>query len=74
MSVVRGYLVVRHDLLEEEVEIIGNGEAYRAVLTTNEIKYTLLEGLDGRFSAAGLKGFDSHEGSVLEFAVKQRGV
>jgi len=70
--VARGYVVVSNDLVEEEVEIIGDREACRAFLTANEIEYALLEGPDGSFSAAGLKGFDSHEGSVLEFAVKER--
>ena len=68
---VRGYLVVRDDLLEEELDVVRYREACRAMLTTNQIEQTLFEGLDGRFPAAWLKGFDSHGGSVLEFIVKE---
>jgi hypothetical protein len=71
VRVVRGYLAVRDDLLNEELDIIGYGEACRAMLTTNQIEQILLEGLDSGFSAARLKGFDSHEPSVLEFIVKE---
>lgn len=69
---VRGYFVINNDLLEEELDVVCYREACRAMLTANQIKRSLLEGLDGGFSAAMLKGFDSHEGSVLEFAVKER--
>jgi hypothetical protein len=69
---VRGYLVINTDLLEEELDVVFYREACRAMLTTNQIEPPLLEGLYGGFSAAMLKGFDSHEESVLEFAVKQR--
>ena len=68
---VRGYLAVRDDLLNEELDIISYGEACRAMLKTNQIEQILLEGLDSGFSAARLKGFDSHERSVLEFIVKE---
>jgi hypothetical protein len=71
MRVVRAYLVVNNGLLEEELDVVGYREACRAMLTTNQIEQALLEGLDGGFPAAGLKGFYSHGGSVLEFIVKE---
>ena len=71
MRLFRHYLVVGNDLLEEELEVIGYREACSAMLAADQIKQPLLEGLDGGFCAAGLKGFYSHGGSVLEFIVKE---
>jgi hypothetical protein len=51
--------------VKEELEVIGNGEAGGAGFTANQIEYALLEGLEGGFCAAGLKGFDCHQESVL---------
>ena len=68
---VRGYLVINTDLLEEELDVVFYREACRAMLTTNQIEQILLEGLDSGFSTARLKGFDSHKRSVLEFIVKE---
>jgi hypothetical protein len=65
VRVVRGYFVVRDELLNEELHVIGYGEAGRAVFTANEIEYALPEGLEGGCSAAGLKGIDFHQKSVL---------
>jgi hypothetical protein len=63
--------VVSDELVNEELEVIGYGEACRAFLTANEIEYALSEGLESGFSAAGQEGFDCHIKSVLEFIVKE---
>jgi hypothetical protein len=71
VRVVRGYFVVRDELVDEELELVGYGEAGGAFFTADQIEYALPEGLKCRFSAAGLKGVDSHQKSFLEFVVKE---
>jgi len=48
-------LVEPKGLLEEEVEVICDGEACSARVTADQVEDSLLKGFDGSMPAAGLK-------------------
>jgi hypothetical protein len=63
MGVCGADLIESDDLLDEQLQVIGDGKAGPTIVTADEIEDLFLKGLDCSSFAAVIKGLNLHEDS-----------